>query len=859
MRRLILLGSGVLLGGALAAAPLRAAPEDEPAYGAQVSARALFGGWVDPGRWTAVMVQLETRDAAPGPYRLGLKPLGTLGHVVADLELSPGGTKRVHLLLPVEQVGGQSLHLSREARDLEARPPAASVDLRDLAGRSLAGLVSAADVDLSGLEGLGGSQAAAVAMERPEALPAEPLALSSVDHLVLADLSWGGLEPEQQEALRQWVGLGGHLVVGGGPSAARTLGSIPAALRPAEVLSVREVADLGALGALSGGSAPAGPVTLAQLVPKAEAEILLSLEDGMPLAVRGRYGDGRVTFLALDPFQGPLRGWERRESLWQALAQDFPLADTALSAPPLRVDELEDLLQGVQDRGRFPITGLTYLLAAYILLVGPFNYLLLRRRQRLDLAWLTIPALSLVASGLTYAYGRTLHGGRLQIDELSLVRAVPGAELAQVNSLIAVFAPQSRAYSLEAAQGQIRLIAAKGRRMAGTVVGQLEDGSRLDGLAMDQWSQTILLTEAVIPWQGAAEQGLILNGAEVAGALRQPLGTDLVGAQILVPGGQAYLGDLEGDLPRQTRLSYQAFEGSRLEGPAEGRAAEGESPRQILLLQALRHSLGAPVLGGWGMAGDPSQLLLPPFKRPDALLVGWRDEGVLGLRADEEGSTLRSLSLVHGRLPIALGQESLRFIAGSATERGAGSAACGPGGAAFFAQETRAEFSFPLGLARPTSGRLWLSLVHEGLQASSAAEPPFGEQAHSFTVALWDGAQGQWLAFDRLQAGQSAEIPRVISRAQGMDQVRLRLEAYRDPAQDPELWNMFPGCIEPRLALQEGLSPSRSGAELAPLGDEGAGEGEAAGSGEDASGPQGEPTREPRQPVDAGSAPEAYP
>lgn len=855
MRRRILLGLGILLLRASAAAPLHAAPEDEPAYGAQVSARALFGGWVDTGRWTSVRAQLETREAPPGRYRLGLRPLGSLGHVIADLELSPGGNKQVSLLLPVQQVGVQSLYLSRDGQEFTDLPAAASLDLRDSADRTLVGVVSASDVDLGGLEGLGGGQDAAVALERPEALPKQALGLSSVDHLVLADLSWEALEPEQQEALRQWVGLGGHLVVSGGPSAARTLGSIPPALRPAEVLSVREVADLSTLGALGGGTAPRGPATLAQLVPQEQGEILLSLADGAALAVRSRYGDGRVTFLAVDPFLAPLRGWERRESLWQALGLDFPLADTALSAPPLRGDELQGLLQGIQERERFPINGLVYLLAGYILLVGPFNYLLLRRRRRLDLAWLTIPALSLAASGLTYAYGRHLHGGRLQVDELSLVRAVPGAGVAHVSSLIVAFAPQSRAYDLEASEGQLRLPADVRGLLPGVRVSQQKTGSRMEGLWMDQWSQTLLLAEAVIPWPNAAEQGLTLQGAEVAGALRQPLGKGLDDAQIVVPGGQAYVGDLQDDQPRQTRLSYQAFEGSRL--LVQG-ATRGNPSRQVALLQALRQTLGALVQDHFSGTGDPSQLVLPVFKRPDALLLGWRDEGALGLRADEEGSSLRGLSLVHGRLPIALGQESLRFIVGSATDRGPHSAACGPGAATFTAQETRAEFSFPLGLARPTTGRLWLSLAQPGSGSDAKDPPPYGEQAFTFTVALWDGAQGQWLAFDRLKAGQGAEIPRVISRDQGIDQVRLRLEAYIDPAMDPELWDMFGGCIEPRLALQEGLSPSRSSEELKPLG-EALGDDEATEGRQRSTFPQGAGSLNMPLLPDERIAPEAYP
>ena len=68
------------------------------------------------------------------------------------------------------------------------------------------------------------------------------MAYASVDHLLLAGLGWEALSEGQREAIRQWVGLGGHLVFTGGASAARTLGQMPRALRPASVLSTRGVA-----------------------------------------------------------------------------------------------------------------------------------------------------------------------------------------------------------------------------------------------------------------------------------------------------------------------------------------------------------------------------------------------------------------------------------------------------------------------------------------------------------------------------------------------------------------------------------------------------------------------------------------
>ena len=57
-----------------------------------------------------------------------------------------------------------------------------------------------------------------------------------------------------------------------------------------------------------------------------------------------------------------------------------------------------------------PIGGLIMLLFGYILLIGPINYLVLRRLDRRDWAWLTMPVLIVVFAVGAYAFGSALRG-----------------------------------------------------------------------------------------------------------------------------------------------------------------------------------------------------------------------------------------------------------------------------------------------------------------------------------------------------------------------------------------------------------------------------------------------------------------
>src|ERR671916_1217347 len=80
-------------------------------------------------------------------------------------------------------------------------------------------------------------------------------------------------------------------------------------------------------------------------------------------------------------------------------------------------------------------------IVAYIILIGPVSYLLLRRIDRRELAWVTAPLLVVVFSACSYGIGRTMKGGDVLMNEVALIRTTAEGGSATVDTYAGIVSP----------------------------------------------------------------------------------------------------------------------------------------------------------------------------------------------------------------------------------------------------------------------------------------------------------------------------------------------------------------------------------------------------------------------------------
>ena len=441
-----LLATAFLAVVALGLVPSSAAAAD----GLIVEAKALLDGHARVGSWMAISVHMKNDGPAiTGELRMtgGAQGRTRFGQVV-DL---PTQSDKTFLLYAQPPAFGRELEVAFVDGDQTIAKTKVGFTIHDGA-QLIVGVVAERPGDIVGGIDLLPNQnqvAPVIVPLDPEDLPERVEAWSGLDRLVWQDLDSNRLTPGQLGSLRGWVAGGGRLVIVGGTAGPNSLSAFPDALLPYRPTATIDVPASSLTSLL--GSVPAGTADLPALGGELSAgRALVTSGDRVVAAERG-YGNGAVTLVGFDPSTRWIADGSAGEALWRRLLPARSNAGLVLGDDSQLVSAVSQL----PSLALPPIGGLIVLLGAYILLVGPINYFILRRIDRRDWAWITMPALIGVFAVGAYGYGALLRGSEVLVNEVALVRGSPGATDGTAQVYIGVFSPSRGTYQVHVPGGAL--------------------------------------------------------------------------------------------------------------------------------------------------------------------------------------------------------------------------------------------------------------------------------------------------------------------------------------------------------------------------------------------------------------------
>lgn len=616
------LAGAVLLLGALLlpALPVRAASSVD------IEVRALAGGRYAVGGWMAVAVTL-VNDGEPTQGDLAAST--EEGAVQRFVEMPAGARKVVMLYVKPEAFQRRITVQYREPNGtveavVEVRVLEQSSNQFAIVGDGAGALrpqINAPD-DL----GLPAPLSLTLA-DIPER--SEPL--DGLSAIVWADDSTS-LSEAQRRAMERWVASGGQLVVIGGPDwQARTGGFTD--LLPLTDLTARDAVPHASLAAWSGASAP--PIEAATIstgVLRDDARALIRAEDDTILASMRSVGAGRVIFIGSDMATDAYRGWEGSPRLWARLLPTgamleqffggFPVAEEAANAMGSALGNLPSLEVP-------PAELLLVVIVGYILLIGPISYLVLRRLDRRELAWVTAPLLVVLFTACSFGIGTSLKGSAVVINQISLIRTSTAGGSATVESYTGIFSPDRSTYDLtveaDALMSRLTPMSFDGRPRASNseVVIEQGDPAHMRGLAIGVFGFEAVRADAIVDHEPALSIAWRTEDGDMIGTVTNNSDATVTDVAYISSsrGGDRIANELAPGDEAEFTIETTNFNGSSASDGVYGFAGfdnQNDEQRRILMRRQVIDALVG--FGGW-MPGV--ELGMGAARGP--YVIGWQD------------------------------------------------------------------------------------------------------------------------------------------------------------------------------------------------------------------------------------------
>ncbi|MDF2519862.1 MAG: hypothetical protein K0R84_490 [Clostridia bacterium] len=234
--------------------------------------------------------------------------------------------------------------------------------------------------------------------------------LKNFNAIVINNYDTSKISKEKYEALKAWVVDGGMLLVGTGPSQNKTLAMFKDDFITGEIGEVSTITT-DELYSIAQGSSSGENMQISVLNMTLKDAVPIVQEGETPLIVSIKRGSGSVSVAAFDFGLEPLAGWVGRSSFSEKLMQRLlpniysnPYFDKGMYMMN-NMYAIDNSLRNIPELPKTNTRNLLIVLAAYILVVAPISYFVLKKLDKREWMWVTVPAISLVFALVIYITG----------------------------------------------------------------------------------------------------------------------------------------------------------------------------------------------------------------------------------------------------------------------------------------------------------------------------------------------------------------------------------------------------------------------------------------------------------------------
>ncbi len=618
------------------------------------------------------------------------------------------------------------------------------------------------------------------------ALPDRSVALDSLNTLIISNVDTGALTEAQRAALSAWVANGGRLIVTGGPGWQKTSAGLRDLL-PLSPASAILLEDLSALKTYAGSATSPGSAVIATGALTPDAQVILKQAE-TPLITRRQHGLGEVVFLGFDPADlqqvvvassaaGSSQSWDGFLEIYRQLTQPLPdkpgwgygvqdwytAASAASNIPNLNLP---------------PVSLICGFLGLYMVAIGPINYLVVRKLKRRELAWISVPLLTIGFTAAAFLAGNLLRGNQPVLNRLSLVQVWPSANQARLTGIVGLYAPQRAMYEVKADQGLLLhpttdstpyqstgdtsdwTLSSDGTAARARVLMDVSEVKTLGAEGEMPAPQFTPAIQLVVDNAGARATGSVTNHSDLVLQDAVLLGPGLVHQVGTVGPGESVPVDFRLDratrstqAPKQISYYYKDPTLGDIAGPYYGSSGDATYMRRYEMLSSLLPSgVSAPIRSGRGSG---------------LYLVGWSDRSPLKVEVEGTpfGAFDTALYIIDLNPTLQIMSGTLTLPPGAFTWQVDNTN--GPAIEPYDSQAYPGSYVFQFNLARPISYTTIKNLtLHLNTNNSNSS---------GITFAVWDYRANNWTPLPNTQDGDNA-VPNPPDHVGPGSEIRLKID-----------------------------------------------------------------------------------
>jgi hypothetical protein len=611
----------------------------------------------------------------------------------------------------------------------------------------------------------------------PGTVPERAQLLGSFDCLIIDNAATAQLRPEQLEAIQVWVGTGGLLIEVGGATWQSTLGPLPPDLLPVEPTGLTNLQSLNSLGTFMDTTFDVpGPWLVSSARPRTDrgAHVVVA-QDGVPLMVAAKRGDGTIIYLGFEPTSRNFRQWAGNENLWRYLITHAAVDNgvgSALVRPYLRWGRGAPRL-ALADFSTHPKPALDWfwaLVAVYGVGLGATVFVSARRGM---VGWGLLSVLGLTAGAglVAFIVARQRAEPDAAITRTIVVRPIDvgNSKAAYTHEYISVLARHDGSFNFvlppeDLSRGLYFPFPRPSDESDSSWPFRVTEGAQptLDKMPLKQGQLATAQIDGQLKEAPGVQADLMIDHGGLTGMVTNRTGGRLSDAFIVVDGDFRPLGSLERDQSSQIDflLPPQAAAGNmaataiadKLTPPGSSGRSGASARRDILesLFSArflfARMELRGPTLVGW-LEKAPNDIIAPSFRLSSAdfslLVQPLQPQLPLGFE---------------GEVPAAaMNRRDLGIGSGAPTDRDYYTVAPG--------EAITLQFMIP-----PSEGNFQLSQLR--LNIDGVIQGRVRQAQLPFTVWLFNWRAAEWQAWE-VGAGSSI-IPDGTRYISAAGEVRLR-------------------------------------------------------------------------------------